>query len=177
MFSQNILKEIVLKENCIVIKEKLLIKNHMEHIDYKDLLEYYNQENEFSDCDEKLFNEFKSKLKNEKKGFWNDFDFENSAYLTSFNEKLNLDSIKNLYKNLNYSFEKQKQLIKEIRNYNSNISQYRNFPLMISEPIYSNDKKHLIIGISNGNNGGEISLYENKENSWVFVLDIYRWAY
>ena len=48
---------------------------------------------------------------------------------------------------------------------------------MISEPIYSEDKKHLIIGISNGNNGGEIRLYQKQENSWVFVLNISRWAY
>ena len=48
---------------------------------------------------------------------------------------------------------------------------------MISEPIYSEDKKHLIIGISHGNNGGEIRLYQKQENYWVFVLNISRWAY
>ena len=120
-FSQNILNEIVLKENFIVIKEKLLIKNHLDHIDYEDVLEYYNQDNELKDLDKNIFKEFKSKLKNEKSGFWNDFDFENSAYLTSFKEKLNLDSIKILSKKLNYSVEKQKQLIKEIKTYNANL--------------------------------------------------------
>ena len=176
-FSQNILNEIVLKENFIVVKEKLLIKNHLDHIDYEDVLEYYNQDNELKDLDKNIFKEFKSKLKNEKSGFWNDFDFENSAYLTSFKEKLNLDSIKILSKKLNYSVEKQKQLIREIKTYNANINQFRYFPLMISEPIYSEDKKHLIIGISHGNNGGEIRLYQKQRNSWVFVLNISRWAY
>ena len=177
MFSQNILKEIVLKENCIVIKEKLLIKNHLEHIDYKDILEYYNENNELNIFSEILFNEFKSKLRYEENGFWKNTDFENSAYLTSFNEDLNLNNIKNLFKILNYSVEKQKQFIKQIKRYNAKISQYRNFPLMISEPIYSDDRKHLLIGINYGNNGGEIRLYENKENSWVFVINISRWAY
>ena len=171
------MNEIVLKENFIVIKEKLLIKNHLDHIDYEDVLEYYNQDNELKDLDKNIFKEFKSKLKNEKSGFWNDFDFENSAYLTSFKEKLNLDSIKILSKKLNYSVEKQKQLIREIKTYNANINQFRYFPLMISEPIYSEDKKHLIIGISHGNNGGEIRLYQKQKNSWVFVLNISRWAY
>ena len=114
-FSQNILNEIVLKENFIVVKEKLLIKNHLDQIDYEDVLEYYNQDNELKDLDKNIFKEFKSKLKNEKSGCQNDFDFENSAYLTSFKEKLNLDSIKILSKKLNYSVEKQKQLIRETR--------------------------------------------------------------
>lgn len=75
------------------------------------------------------------------------------------------------------SDEDRKTLKKQIRKYNNQTSEWHKYPISVSRPICSKDNNHCIISIEEGNNGGEIGLYEFKVDKWYFVGYLNKWAY
>lgn len=97
------------------------------------------------------------------------------VYLISESKNLNFRNIRN---ELNLVEKKEiKELKKQIRQFNNNRSKWRSFPISISRPIYSNDKKYALIAYNFGNNGGSIMIYKLDGKKWIFAGEPERWAY
>jgi hypothetical protein len=73
--------------------------------------------------------------------------------------------------------EDKKILKKQIRKYNNQSPGWRKYPISVSRPICSTDNNYCIVSINEGNNGGEVGLYELKEDKWYFVGYLNKWAY
>ena len=72
----------------------------------------------------------------------------------------------------------KKRVKKEIRDYNNRRTDWRNYPISMSKPIYSRNKDYALIEFINGNNGGNVSLFHKKDGqNWKYLEDIYSWAY
>ncbi|RKN01786.1 hypothetical protein D7036_17375 [Aquimarina sp. BL5] len=105
---------------------------------------------------------------------WNKDELKN-VYLISNNQNL---SFRKVQRELELSEKEQiKKLKKQIRQFNNNKSKWRSFPISISRPIYTNDKKYALIAYNLGNNGGKIVIYKLDGENWIFAGEPKRWAY
>ncbi|WP_025665522.1 hypothetical protein [Aquimarina megaterium] len=99
----------------------------------------------------------------------------NEVYLTKKDQKIiikaALESIKPESK------EQERELKRKIRQYNNNPNKWRDWPLSISRPVFSDDNKYGMINFKFGNNGGYSSLYQNLNEKWELIGIFNRFAY
>lgn len=71
----------------------------------------------------------------------------------------------------------QKILKKEIKGFNNYKNGWRNYPISISRPIISKNRKMALITIIRGNSGGSTLLYKMENKKWKYFECLERWAY
>lgn len=161
--------EIALKDKLLIIKsEAFEIKQKLKLLDFREVNEQCNK------IDKTLLEDLKLQSEKEQKSIWEKSDLKNRLIINP-NEKINLDSVKTVINALDKS--QKKHLLKEIKKYNANEMVYRDFPLEVSKPIYSSDRKFAVIAFSRGNNGGEMVLYKLVGEKWEVECGLTRWAY
>lgn len=161
--------EIALKDKPLIIKsEAFEIKQKLKLLDFREVNEQCNK------IDKTLLEDLKLQSEKEQKSIWEKSDLKNRLIINQ-NEKINLDSVKTVINALDKS--QKKHLLKEIKKYNANEMVYRDFPLEVSKPVYSSDRKFAVIAFSRGNNGGEMVLYKLVGEKWEVECGLTRWAY
>ena len=105
---------------------------------------------------------------------WTKKEIENRI-LVSKNKKIDLKQ--EMLKISDKPKEERKKLKKEIKGFNNNRSGWRGYPLSISRPIFTNDKKLALITIIRGNSGGSTILYQFDNGKWNYYEYLERWAY
>lgn len=173
IFSQNFYGTVEKEYGFIVMSEKLNIEHY-----FKRVLE---NENEIENLSKNQFAELKSAIK--------DYNFENknwtkaelgNNFLILKNDKkyrLSKDSIIFYSSKNNLSKIETNNIWKKVKRYNENVNEWRHFPISISEVIYSSNKKLAMILINRGNDGGSLDVYENINDNWILIDNIYRWSY
>ncbi|WP_075344538.1 hypothetical protein [Tenacibaculum agarivorans] len=99
----------------------------------------------------------------------------NEVYLTKKNQKISINAALKSIKPK--SKKQQRELKRKIRQYNNNPNKWRNWPLSISRPVFSDDNKYSIISYKFGNNGGYSNLYQNLNKEWKLIGVFNRFAY
>ncbi|RZJ66277.1 MAG: hypothetical protein EOO50_10115 [Flavobacterium sp.] len=161
--------DIALKNKPLLIEESAFeIKEIMSSLN----VTFVNEE--FHIIDKPLLDDLKLQSEKEQKSSWKKSDFKNRILIRQ-NEKISLDSIKEVANSLNK--EQKKLLTEQIKSYNANEVLYRGFPIKISKPVYSSDRRFAVVGFSKGNNGGEIVLYKLVGEKWREENVLKRWAY
>ncbi|MDW7694366.1 hypothetical protein R9C00_06420 [Flammeovirgaceae bacterium SG7u.111] len=172
-FSQNLL-EIALEDKSSIVESTpfyrelnidtfntFYVPRHMKSLNFKDTTLLIN-----------LIKKSNLKLDTSK---WNQTEFTKKIVVKEEGEFIKVKKALSLFPNLNE--EEQKALKKEIRKYNNRTSSWRSFPIAVSRPVFSENGNFSLITIRNGNNGGEIILYEKRNGNWFLVGYVKRWAY
>jgi hypothetical protein len=161
--------DIALKDKPLIIESKVLeIEARLKSLDFRFVNEEYHK------IDKELLEDLKNQSGSEQKLIWRKNEFKERLVINS-GEKINLDSVKIIINSLN---EKERRvLINEFKKYNAKEIFSRNFPLSISNPIYSSDGNFVVMGFSRGNNGGEMILYKRIEDKWKFEAILTSWVY
>lgn len=172
-------------ETALVEKSKLVyekpfnfnIKNNKWKLKYRmELLREQKLDSNNSNilCDSLIIKELCEKAVNQKPKNWSKEEFKN-IYLVKKTEYLNFKDIKEA---LNLTEKSEiKKMRKQIRQYNNYNNKWRSFPLAVSRPVYSDNKKYALIAFKYGNNGGQIIVYQKIKENWIFGGVIEGWAY
>ncbi|WP_338768196.1 hypothetical protein WAF17_07315 [Bernardetia sp. ABR2-2B] len=105
---------------------------------------------------------------------WTKQDIGNKI-LVSKNKKIDLKQ--EILKVSDKTKEEQKKLKKEIRGFNNNQGGWKNYPLYVSKPIFTNDKKLALITIIRGNSSGSTVLYKFDDGKWSHYKYLSKWYY
>ena len=127
-YSQTIIKEIIKDNNFIINKTKVNFS------DYYNKFKYDDNEPEEHEIDKKTYEEFKALIKNYsiKNTTWNKRELESNIYFVDINKRyLEIDSVKFYLNKTNEDKQLTKEFISKVRNYNSDVIEWRHFPLCI----------------------------------------------
>ncbi len=171
-FSQEILTVALKKESVII--ERIPFKYNLEN--HKFSLKQYSDNliEQKVIIDNLIISEFIELSKNQDGKYWTDDELKDRI-LVDYNKEINFNKA---FEKLNPKTKNEiKMLKKEIKEYNSFKNEWKTYPISISRPIYSKDNKYAILAIEQGNNGGNVSLFQKENELWSFVGYITRWAY
>ena len=168
---QNILQNIEKKYGFVVIRDKIDISYYFNRI-------IQNTE-DIEIIDKNDLEDFKIQISKYKfdNQIWNRRELKNNFYIINRGQKLKKDSVE-LYSVKNkLTIENKLLLDKKVKNYNSNIPEWRHIPISLSDIIYNSSHNLAMITINRGNDGGTVDIYQKKGQGWILLGDIYSWNY
>ena len=171
-YSQNLINESLKDRSLIVIKEPFKFTLNQNPWRIKMYLDRINENNSFNDT--LLLTNLIDRSKTQDSSVWSSDEITGRILI---NKGQQIRTKKTIMELDSISDEDRRSLKKQIRKYNNQTSGWRKYPISVSRPICSNDNNYCIIAIEEGNNGGEIGLYELNNDSWSFVGYLDKWAY
>lgn len=178
-FSQSLMEVAILDKSKIIYKKpfKFKLKNSKWDLKYKlESLREQKRESKNSEIltDSLILIELYQNAKSQNLENWSNEEIDNVFLI----DKIEYLSVKKIKEVLNIVEKSDiKKLRKQVREYNYDKRKWRSFPLSMSRPVYTNDKKYALIAFNYGNNGGKIIVYHEDKKVWINVGVLEGWAY